>query len=83
MDLLEFAEKCSAKLKTGADYKCFEENALEEQNISKKITEPEKCYACSSIDGWWRKKGSSGRWICSECHPPAIAKNEIVLRSNF
>jgi hypothetical protein len=21
--------------------------------------------------------------ICSECHPPAITKNEIVWRSNF
>ena len=83
MDLLEFAEKCSAELKTRADYKRFEDHVPEEQNISKKITEPEKCYACSSIDGWWRKKGSSGRWICSECHPPAITKNEIVWRSNF
>jgi hypothetical protein len=42
-----------------------------------------KCYACSSIEGWWRKKGSSGRWICSECHPPAITKNEVAFRSNF
>jgi len=81
MDLLEFAEKCSAKLKTGADYKCFEDPV--KQDILIKITEPEKCYACSSIDGWWRKKGSSGRWICSECHPPAITKNEVAWRSNF
>ena len=56
MDLLEFAEKCSAELKTRADYKRFEDHVPEEQNVLIKITEPEKCYACSSIDGWWRKK---------------------------
>jgi hypothetical protein len=83
MDLLEFAEKCSAELKTDADPKGVNDHAPEEQNISIKIAEPKKCYACSSIEGWWRKKGSSGRWICSECHPPAITKNEVAFRSNF
>ena len=84
MDLLKFAEKYSAELSTDEG---FEDHAPEEQNISIEIAEQEKailkCYSCRSIDGWWRKKVSLGRWICAECHPPAITKNEIAWHRNF
>jgi hypothetical protein len=82
MDLLEFAEKYSAELIDD-----FEDHVPEEQDISIEIAEQEKavlkCYACRSIEGFWRKKGSLGRWICSTCHPPAITKNEVVWRGDF
>jgi len=87
MDLTEFAEKFSAGLDIGEDDKYIENHIGEKPDNSKTINGRDenilekKCYTCNSQD-WWQKKGLPGRWICSICHRPAIAKNEIVWRSN-
>ncbi len=43
------------------------------QNTQKKMT----CYSCGSQTFWRKKDNEGGRRICSECHPPALSKDEI------
>ena len=49
------------------------ERSQNNQNTQKKMT----CYSCGSQTFWRKKDNQGGRWICSECHPPVLSKDEI------
>ena len=35
------------------------------------------CYSCGSQTFWRSKNNQTGRWICSECHPPVKPEDEV------
>lgn len=50
------------------------ERSQDKQKAQKKTM---TCYSCGGQTFWRAKNNQGGLWICSECHPPVLAENEV------